>query len=187
MSKKYDSTQDTLKHIARVRQLVDQVVQNLLDRSDEHDASKLQAPEKAAFDEFTPKLKATTYGSEEYAGFLAAMKPALKHHYENNSHHPEHWRYDECNGCFKRFPIGHLEACDVCGYNQTTERPDVNRMSLLDILEMLCDWKAASERHADGDLQKSIARNKGGFELSDQLTQILENTARELNWIEIGP
>ena len=29
-------------------------------------------------------------------------------------------------------------------------------MDILDLVEMLCDWKAASERTKDGDFQKSI-------------------------------
>jgi hypothetical protein len=49
-------------------------------------------------------------------------------------------------------------------------------MNLLDILEMFCDWKAASERHADGDIIESIKKNQKRFNMSDELTQILLNT-----------
>jgi hypothetical protein len=47
---------------------------------------------------------------------------------------------------------------------------------------MLCDWKAASERHNDGDIMRSIIVNKERFAISDQLTGILERTCRELEW-----
>jgi hypothetical protein len=49
---------------------------------------------------------------------------------------------------------------------------------------MLVDWKAASERHATGDIWTSIEHNRERFGLSDQLVAILRNTAREMGWEE---
>jgi len=150
----YDSKADTLTHIHRVNSLLLLAVLNLQTRAVLHDESKLLEPEKALFDEFTPKLKASTYGSEEYKVFLKEMGVALQHHYQHNSHHPEHYE----NG--------------------------INGMSLLDLIEMLCDWKAATERHADGSLAKSLTINAERFGISPQLAEILENTAREMGWID---
>lgn len=138
---------DTFRHIERVRNLLNACVVDLLHRAEKHDQTKLESPEVEAFTEYTPKLANSTYGSEEYKGFLAAIKPALDHHYAHNSHHPEHYK----NG--------------------------VNDMNLLDIVEMLCDWKAASERHNDGNIRRSIEINAIRFGLSPQLVKILENTA----------
>ena len=45
------------------------------------------------------------------------------------------------------------------------------------LLEMICDWKASSERHADGDILKSIEINQERFGYSDDLKNILINTA----------
>ena len=98
------------------------------------------------FDEYTPKLKHCTYGSEEYKSFLAGLKPALDIHYKNNRHHPEHF----ANG--------------------------IKDMTLLDLLEMLCDWKASSERHADGNIYRSIEINQSRFGYSDEVKAILKNT-----------
>lgn len=148
---KYDSTNDTKAHIARVADMVTLCSDLLELRAMTHDESKLKSPEKEIFDEMTPKLKDSTYGSEEYKGFLASMKPALDHHYAHNSHHPEH------------YPNG------------------IDGMTLLDLLEMLCDWKAAGERHADGSIERSLRVNKDRFKIGDQLQGILENTARELS------
>jgi hypothetical protein len=50
-------------------------------------------------------------------------------------------------------------------------------MNLIDLVEMLCDWKAASERHNDGNIRKSIEINASRFTISPQLVKILENTA----------
>lgn len=149
----YDSRPDTIAHIGTVRGFLGVFVKLLKARAEVHDASKLADPEKAAFDEFTPKLKGSTYGSDEYKSFLAAMKPALDHHYAHNSHHPEH------------FPDG------------------IQGMSLLDLLEMLADWKAATERHADGNLARSIEINQKRFGYGDQLKSLLVNTARMMGWV----
>ena len=65
--------QATLKHIKRVGQLLSQVIGKLLEHAFAHDASKLEEPELSIFTEFTPKLKDSTYGSEEYKIFLTDM------------------------------------------------------------------------------------------------------------------
>ena len=85
-----DSRIETYKHIQTVQGIMRRAVADLLNRMEAHDQSKLKSPEVEIFDEMTPKLAASTYGSEEYKGFLAQMKPALDHHYAYNSHHPEH-------------------------------------------------------------------------------------------------
>ena len=87
---KYDSIKDTLKHIQRVHELGHKYITKLTKNILNHDKSKLESPEKEIFDEFTPKLKDCTYGSDEYKSYLKSMGTALKHHYDNNSHHPEH-------------------------------------------------------------------------------------------------
>ena len=52
-------------------------------------------------------------------------------------------------------------------------------MTLVDLLELICDWKASSMRHEDGDINRSIEVNKDRFKLSDQLVDILKNTVKE--------
>lgn len=104
------------------------------------------------------------------------MKPAIDRHNAVNSHHPEHHGYLECNGCFKRWPKDYGGSCDVCGYGQFTLRPNVAGMSLLDLIEMICDWKAATLRHNDGDIPRSIEINQERFGYSDELKQIFLNT-----------
>lgn len=138
----------TMRHIERVRNLLGVVIRELLERGELHDQSKLESPEVELFTEFTPKLAGCTYGSAEYEGFRKAMGAALAHHYAKNRHHPEHHK----NG--------------------------VDDMNLVDLVEMFCDWKAAGERHNDGNILKSIEKNADRFSLSPQLVRILENTAK---------
>lgn len=149
----YDSKTDTLLHIKRVSELLSMAAGELLKRAAIHDDSKLESPEKELFDEFTPKLAGCTYGSDEYKAFLKELKVGLDHHYANNPHHPEHYE----NG--------------ICG------------MNLFDVIEMFFDWKAASERHANGDILKSIEINKERFCMSDQLVEIFKNTIRALPYL----
>ena len=152
---KYNSAKETRKHIAYVKRFLMMVEADLEERSYVHDRSKLQEPEKAIFDEFTPKLACCTYGSDEYKSFLKSMNVALSHHYKIYRHHPEHFIYHECNGCFKRF-YEEPSNCNVCGYSQFQVRSDITQMNLIDLIEMLMDWKAATLRHDNGDILKSI-------------------------------
>lgn len=152
-----DSTEDTNRHRIRVRSLLCLMAGMLDARGEAHDLSKLGPEEKPVFDEFIPRLAGSTYGSEEYKGFLAAMRPALDHHYAKNSHHPEHFE------------------------------DGVTGMSLFDLFEMLADWKAAGERHdGGGDIMRSLEVNAKRFSIAPQLRAILENTVREMGWKE-GP
>lgn len=142
---------ETIKHIEKVRQYLRIMTDRLTTRGVMHDKTKLESPEVELFTEYTPKLAETQYGSDEYRECLAGLKPALDHHYANSRHHPEH------------FSKG------------------INDMNLVDIVEMLCDWKAASERQQDGNLLKSIEQNAQRFGYDDQLKQIFINTAKMLD------
>jgi hypothetical protein len=145
-----DSRPDTYKHIGVVREMVTTCIIELLHRAANHDRSKLAAPEREMYDVFTPRLAHSTYGSDEYKGFLKEMGFALQHHYETNRHHPEH------------FSEG------------------IKGMNLIDLVEMICDWAAASKRHDDGDVRRSIDINQERFGYSDELKQILHNTIDDL-------
>jgi hypothetical protein len=59
----------------------------------------------------------------------------------------------------------------------------IHEMSLVQMIEMLCDWKAATLRHADGDLERSIMQNAERFEYGDEIRELLLNTAQEFGWL----
>jgi len=148
----YDSSVDTLLHIKRVSQLLNRFAKELIERGEVHDDSKLVSPEKELFDELTPLLSSLKYGTPEYQESLDKLKPALDHHYANNSHHPQYYE----NG--------------------------VDGMDLFDLVEMFFDWKAATERTKDGDIRKSVEINSIRFNLSPQLVNIFNNTITNYNW-----
>ena len=133
----------------------DKMIGELLNRAQQHDQSKLQPPEVDIFDEYTPKLRDITYGSEEYKQCLKEMQPALDHHYANNRHHPE-WHKN--------------------GFAD---------MTIIDQIEWICDCKSATLRHADGCIMKSLEINQKRFGYSDELKQVFINTAKMLNEADV--
>jgi len=137
---------ETRKHINSVRGYIAMIIDALERRAYEHDMSKLDEPEIDLFAELTPMLAKLTFDSKEYKECLEKLKPALDHHYAKSRHHPEH------------FPNG------------------IQGMNLVDLIEMLCDWKAASERQHNGNLLKSIETAAKRFGLSEDLVAILTNT-----------
>lgn len=150
MTQQYDSAPETYKHILEVQLQLNRCIVDLIHRGRIHDQSKLLAPEKECFDAITPKLAGVTYGSEEYKATMREMKPAIEHHHKSNSHHPEF--YDD----------------------------GIRGMSLIDLIEMLCDWKAATLRHNDGSLIRSIDINQERFGYTDELKSILLRTAMQM-------
>ena len=146
----------THEHIRRVGTILADVSGRLVLRAVHHDTSKFSDEEIGDFVRMTPKLRGLTYGSDEYKAALAELGPALKHHYSCNPHHPEFW------------PGG------------------VSEMSLLDLLEMLCDWKAATERHADGSIFNSLKHNRVRFGIPNALHNVMVKTSAELGWIAPG-
>lgn len=142
-----EANAETYKHIEHVRRFLRVISTMLLERGEKHDKSKTESPELEVFAAHTPKLAAMTYNGEEYKQCLEEMKPALDHHYAHNRHHPEH------------FPAG------------------IEGMTLVDIMELFCDWKAATLRHNDGNILHSIETNAKRFHISPQLVSIFQNTA----------
>lgn len=148
LKKVSEETQSTLDHIARVRELLNDFADALIERGRVHDKSKLEEPEKSAFERMTPILKNLVFGTPEYMDSLMELKPALEHHYSKNSHHPQ----------------SHVRG--------------INGMNLLDVVEMYVDWMAASERTKDGSMERSIKVNKDRFNMCDQLVDIFLNTSK---------
>lgn len=140
---------ETFKHIKEVGKNLNIFSKDLIDRGENHDNSKLEEPELSIFAENTHKLGTVTYGSDEYKALLVEIKPAIDNHYSKNRHHPEHW------------PNG------------------IEDMTLIDLCEMLADWKAATKRNKNGNIRKSIEINAAKYNMSPQLRTIFENTVRE--------
>lgn len=104
------------------------------------------------YDTLTAALRGVEYGSAEYRAALDEAHETIQHHYAMNSHHPEH------------------HADGVAG------------MSLLDLIEMVADWKAASERSGGRNMMSSIGYNAARWGIDPQLKAIIANTIKEMGW-----
>ena len=146
----YDSTADIIEHKRKVEYWLHDFARQLENRSKVHDDSKFKSPEKELFDQWTPELKQRAFGSDYYKQALDAMGEGVQYHYKANRHHPEHFE----NG--------------------------VNGMTLIDLVEMFCDWIAAAEaRKTSVDLNHAQER----FNLSPQLVEIFVNTLRDIDFV----
>ena len=122
-----------------------EMIRQLLSRMLVHDMSKFSENEWPHFAEANSgdKLKSLTYGSDEYKSQLKEiLGPALDHHYSNNDHHPEH--YEDW----------------------------IRDATLPAIVEMLCDWEAATRRHKNGDIRKSVEINQERFGYDDKTKEM---------------
>lgn len=147
-TQQYDCTDDVTEHKRKVEYWMKDIASQITGRAKVHDDSKLKEPEKATFDQWTSKLTQVEFGSEEYRGHLEAMEQGLDHHYRNNRHHPEHFQ------------------------------DGINGMTLIDLIEMFCDWLAAAEKKK---VHVNLDYLQQRFDLSDQLVRILYNTLEDVD------
>lgn len=196
-----DSRIGTYKHIQLVQRYLNNIIVQLLARSAEHDQSKLYSPEVEAYDKITPKLADSTYMSEEYKGFLEELGPALEHHYKNNRHHPEFNDILPANEESKQLEKDIKDLTEAHEHGEFPYNIDqglyeriikllqkslkekqsrINSMNLIDLVEMIVDWKCSSLRSGKDNIYKSIEVNQERFGYSNQLKNIFNNTVHEI-------
>lgn len=146
-----NNTVNVLQHKRLVASYLESVVSDLFERAIVHDDSKFGPEEFDAYEEALPKFEKTVYGSPEYIQVCRDIKPAINHHITSNRHHPEYFGEKGITG-----------------------------MSLIDLVEMTCDWLAASQRGKDGDIDKGLEINKERYGIDDQLFEIIKNTVAHL-------
>lgn len=89
------------------------------------------------------------YGSDEYFEKMKRWQKFFDHHYKMNRHHPDHF----WNG--------------------------VNGMSLVDLIEYLCDIISYFDELHVQEAIDTIDKQKDRFRLSEQLADVLKNTLLE--------
>lgn len=137
-------------HIYHVQLFLIRVIEQIHVRLFHHDLSKLSRPEVTAFAKCAEQLETTDPSTLEHKRASNEMKKAIEKHYASNRHHPEH------------FESG------------------INGMNLIDLIEMLCDWKALSllgEVTAQEFLDDAADR----YGINDQLYNVLANTLAEMD------
>lgn len=141
---------DTIIHKKDVADIGKVFIDELDRRIQHHDDSKLSGDEQRLFERILDNEDSVAYGTPEYEKLKAKLKPALIFHYNDNSHHPEHF-IDGING-----------------------------MNLIDLIEMYIDWCSAANRHKGDNIHKSINLNAQKYDLPDALVNIFHNTADDL-------
>lgn len=143
-------TEDLSEHRKIIATTMARVVKDLVIRTAVHDASKLSAEEMFTYASVTPQFKGLRFGSPEYKKVAAQLGPAWKNHVRNNDHHPE---FHQDRG--------------------------IRGMSLMSLVEMCCDWTAASSRHGKKPVI-ALGKLSARYKMSNDLIDILANTFREL-------
>lgn len=140
----YNYMQNLLDHKRLVGLYLQRVTTALFRRAVVHDYSKFAPDEFGPYAAALPRFEKSEYGSDEYKACCESIKPAIEHHFRENRHHPEH------------FPNG------------------VNDMNLLDVVEMVCDWMAASQRVPGNTLRLDLQKER--FGIDDQLFGLISRT-----------
>lgn len=160
-----------MKHIKDVNGYMGTIINDLKNRSANHDQSSLGDMEQEISNKYIPKMnhlleRISFYKSDiddikspiikkyledeiehctnEYNVVVSEMESIVNSHFKDNRHHPRHFK----NG--------------------------INDMNLVDIMEMLSDWLALSNNNEN--IIDIINKNKTKFKLGDQLESILINT-----------
>ena len=153
MTNEFDFLCDTILHVSEVQENLERFAGELKQRGFAHDRTKFQELEFDAFVSTRDKFKKANYGSKEYQDCIDTIKPAVDHHYENNRHHT--------------------------GFHKN----GINDMTLVDIIEMICDWQAAARRSPDKDLKDTIEYAMKKYKIDPQLDAIIRNTLLAFKWI----
>ena len=144
-----DFIKDLVQHKAWVAEKMQVAANDLFRRAAIHDNSKFEPEEFEPYDRLFPELQKYAYGSPELKAIYEQLGPALQHHLKVNRHHPEY------------------------------HERGINDMNLIDVLEMVCDWMAASRRSQTG-IAKGLEINKERYGISDQLFEIIKHTVDAL-------
>lgn len=146
------------RHRDLVRKNIHSFISKLEERSIMHDLSKFTEIEFDGFVEADEMSLYKEYGSSDYHKKLKENK-GIKRHIENNTHHPEYWQIEPTTGVF--LPDGH------------------HHMPFLDMLEMVIDWKSASETYGN-DFLKSIDYSLERFKFTPQQEWLIRLIAQSL-------
>lgn len=143
------------KHKERVSFYLLEFAKELMNRSVNHDNSKFGDDELDEYSKVIDVFDKCRFGTSEYSKSRDKISSVVKLHQSRNRHHPEH------------FPNG------------------IDGMDLVDLLEMISDWKSATRNHDVGSTMKSsvefcIKR----YNISPQLAQIIVNTIDNFKMME---
>lgn len=136
---------DVAQHRLWVAHALLTVITILTERAVTHDLSKYEDAERAIYAATLPALQRAVYGTPDYREAVATLGPALTHHYAVNRHHPEHHAHG------------------------------VDDMTLIDVIEMVCDWVAAAKR-TNETVASRLDALADRFAVTPQMQHLIANT-----------
>ena len=142
---------DYIQHTQWLMEGMSYVITNLLTRLLTHDRSKIGPDELDLYAKIVPGFKGLVYGTKEHEEHGKKLGPAWQAHCLDNRHHVEHFE----NG--------------------------LHDMHLLDLIEMVCDWRAASLRSGKFDYETSVKQFANKNNVSHDLVTIIHNTCKMLS------
>lgn len=165
------------RHRDYVRLALLHVSQNLDRRGVEHDASKMMDDEFAGFARINAIARVNKFGSPEYAESMKQERATIDLHFLRNNHHPE------------RPALLGVAAETARGLPDDATywaARDGNRMTFLDVIEMVCDWWGARKGYGDSRTwEESVELNfqsKGKY-LSEQQLWLAREVAAFLGTV----
>lgn len=140
-----------INHRYYVKFFITKIVEELQHRANVHDFSKYLDDESIGFIKAVPYTK-IKWGSNDIPDDIAeSLKDSLAIHHARNDHHPEHFQ----NG--------------------------IEDMDLIQLLELVCDWRAAMIRHENFDIEETICVGQARFKFCNTIARILENTLERID------
>ncbi len=170
------------RHRDYVRLALQRVIHALVERSIEHDASKMLDDEFSGFARINAVARLQKFGSPEYKASMKVERATIDLHFSRNSHHPERPALlGEAAEVSRGLP-------DDCTY---WEARDGARMTFLDIIEMVCDWWGARRGYNDSRMTwpESVAMNldsKGKY-LSPEQKWLVREVAAFVESMHVVP
>lgn len=151
MTAEHKTYQTIKKHRKQVGSYLKSIIENIGDRAHAHDISKFMEDELNGFSYFERMDPSLKYGSPEY-------KEAFKK--------IEH----------------HVREAIILHHSRNDHHPEyhnnVQDMNFLQIIEMVCDWKAASETYSDsGSFMRSVEIGMGKYDFSDPQIWLINQVA----------
>lgn len=164
-----------LQHTAHLRALMGRIAALIVERGAVHDLSKLNTDEFEGFARINRVAREQKFGSPEYEAAMERERPTIDLHFSRNRHHPERPRL-----------IGEAAERERGLPDDATYHYAVAAASMewLDIVEMVCDWRAAQLGY--GDTSRTWEQNvelnlqKKGQHLNECQAWLARSVARSL-------
>ncbi len=135
-----------VEHKKKVGRALRQLAGELEKRAEHHDDSKLMFPELLWLVEMDRDNEKIPYGTKEYLERRDKYKEFFNHHYQFNSHHPEHHQ----NG--------------------------VKDMDLVDLVELVVDWCSYSKGLSVNEALDLVDKQAKRFDFGEEMSDVFKNT-----------